>query len=402
MTIRLTLVLLLALAGGCVNQTVKSTSVPPLAQPPAPVPEAEVLDVGVAILDPGIAELKDDELVYPEIRRAEATFIAQELTATLEDVGAWGAVRVVPDSAQFTDLLVTGRILHSDGEHLELAVQVTDARGKSWIDKIYEGTTSRYAYDSPASADRDPFLLVYRKIANDMLLVFNNTSSRDRIAIRQVAELRFARNFAEDAFAGYLTQDKTGAYQIQRLPAENDPMLERVRTLRQRNYVFVDTLQGYYTGFSEEMYTPYQEWRKLSYDEVVAQRELQAEANQRLIAGAAAVVAGIAAQGSSSDYANAAGMVGIAGGAYLLKSGLEKRAESSIHSLAIEELGQSLSAEITPRVIELEDRTVRLSGSVEDQYSQWRELMADIYATEIGALNPPSASTSSEDTADAG
>lgn len=402
MTIRLTLVLLLALAGGCVNQTVKSTSVPPLAQPPAPVPEAEVLDVGVAILDPGIAELKDDELVYPEIRRAEATFIAQELTATLEDVGAWGAVRVVPDSAQFTDLLVTGRILHSDGEHLELAVQVTDARGKSWIDKTYEGTTSRYAYDSPASADRDPFLLVYRKIANDMLLVFNNTSSRDRIAIRQVAELRFARNFAEDAFAGYLTQDKTGAYQIQRLPAENDPMLERVRTLRQRNYVFVDTLQGYYTGFSEEMYTPYQEWRKLSYDEVVAQRELQAEANQRLIAGAAAVVAGIAAQGSSSDYANAAGMVGIAGGAYLLKSGLEKRAESSIHSLAIEELGQSLSAEITPRVIELEDRTVRLSGSVEDQYSQWRELMADIYATEIGALNPPSASTSSEDAADAG
>ena len=179
-------------------------------------------------------------------------------------------------------------------------------------------------------------------------------------------------------------------------------MLERVRTLRQRNYVFVDTLQGYYTGFSEEMYTPYQEWRKLSYDEVIAQRELQAEANQRLIAGAAAVVAGIAAQGSSSDYANAAGMVGIAGGAYLLKSGLEKRAESSIHSLAIEELGQSLSAEITPRVIELEDRTVRLSGNVEDQYSQWRELMADIYATEIGALNPPVSDSDQPDSPDAG
>ena len=361
-----------------------------------------MLDVGVAILDPGITDLKDDEPVYPEIRRAEATFIARELTATLEGVGAWGAVRVVPDGDQFTDLLVTGRILHSDGEHLALAVQVTDARGQPWIDKTYEGTTSRYAYDSPASADRDPFLLVYRQIANDMLKVFNSSSGRDRIAIRQVAELRFARNFAEDAFADYLVQDKAGTYRIQRLPAENDPMLERVRTLRQRNYVFVDTLQGYYTGFSEEMYTPYQEWRKLSYDEVIAQRELQAEANQRLIAGAAAVVAGIAAQGSSSDYANAAGMVGIAGGAYLLKSGLEKRAESSIHSLAIEELGQSLSAEITPRVIELEDRTVRLSGNVEDQYSQWRELMADIYATEIGALNPPVSDSDQPDSPDAG
>ncbi|MDG2442747.1 MAG: hypothetical protein P8M13_05790, partial [Luminiphilus sp.] len=359
------------------------------------IPDAQVLDVGVAILDPGISELQDDDRVYPEIRRAEATFIARELTTTLEEVCAWGAVRVVPDTSQFTDLLITGKILHSDGEHLELAVEVTDARGKQWIEKTYEGVTSRYAYENRATADRDPFLLVYRQIANDMLTVFNRTSGRDRLAIRQVAELRFARTFAQDAFQDYLAEDETGLYTIRRLPAENDPMLERVRNLRQRNYVFVDTLQGYYTGFSEDMYTPYQEWRKLSYDEVVAQRELQSEANQRLIAGAAAVIAGIAAQGSSSDYANTAGVVGIAGGAYLLKSGLEKRAESSIHSLAIEELGQSLSAEITPRVIELEDRTVRLSGNVEDQYNQWRELMADIYATEIGALDMPDAQADS-------
>ena len=389
MITRAILLLLAVMLTGCVNQTVKSTSVPPLAQPPQPIPDAQVLDVGVAILDPGIGELQDDERVYPEIRRAEATFIARELTTTLEEVGAWGAVRVVPDTSQFTDLLVTGKILHSDGEHLELAVKVTDARGTPWIEKTYEGVTSRYAYENRATADRDPFLLVYRQIANDMLVVFNRTSAQERIAIRQVAELRFARTFAQDAFQDYLAQDKNGIYNIQRLPAENDPMLERVRNLRQRNYIFVDTLQGYYTGFAEDMYTPYQEWRKLSYDEVVAQRELQSEANQRLIAGAAAVIAGIAAQGSSSDYANTAGVVGIAGGAYLLKSGLEKRAESSIHSLAIEELGQSLSAEITPRVIELEDRTVRLSGNVEDQYGQWRELMADIYATEIGALDMP-------------
>ena len=395
MTLRITLLLLALLLSGCVNQTVKSTSVPPLAQPPQPIPDAQVLDVGVAILDPGIGELQDDDRVYPEIRRAEATFIARELTTTLEEVGAWGAVRVVPDTRQFTDLLVTGKILHSDGEHLEVAVTVTDARGIPWIEKTYEGVTSRYAYENRATADRDPFLLVYRQIANDMLTVFNRTPARDRMAIRKVAELRFARTFAQDAFQDYLTQDEAGVYKIQRLPAENDPMLERVRNLRQRNYVFVDTLQGYYTGFSEDMYTPYQEWRKLSYDEVVAQRELQTEANQRLIAGAAAVIAGIAAQGSSSDYANTAGVVGIAGGAYLLKSGLEKRAESSIHSLAIEELGQSLSAEITPRVIELEDRTVRLSGNVEDQYDQWRELMADIYATEIGALDMPDAQAES-------
>jgi len=370
---------------GCVSQTVKSTSVPALDQPQQIVPENEVLDVGVAIFDPGIDDLQDDEQVYPEIRRAEATFIARELTEVLEDVGAWGAVRVVPDESQFTDLLVTGRIVHSDGERLALAVKVTDATGEIWIDKTYEGTTSRYAYDQRASNQQDPFLLVYRLIANDMLEEFNSASPKQRVTIRRVAELRFARAFAADAFTDYLQEDD-GEYRLKRLPAESDPMLERVRNLRLRNYVFVDTLQGHYDGFSEEMYTPYQEWRKLSFDEVIAQRELQQEANARLIAGAAAVVAGIAAQGSSSGYARTAGAVGIAGGGYLLKSGLEKRAESSIHSLAIEELGQSLQAEITPRVIELEDRTVRLSGSAEDQYAQWRELMADLYAAEMGEL----------------
>ena len=381
-------IILLTTLTACVTETKRSSYVPPINQPKTLIPEAQVLDVGVAILDPGIAELTDDDAVYPEIRRAEATFIAKELAKTLEEVTAWGAVRIVPDGNQFTDLLIKCKILHSDGEHIELEVNVTDATGRQWIDKSYEDTASIYAYTHPV-ANQDPFLVLYRQIANDMLLIFNNLTTQERESIRQVAELRFARNFAQDSFANYLAKDNNGKYKIQRLPAENDPMLNRVRNLRQRNYVFVDTLQGYYTGFSEEMYSPYQEWRKLSFEEVVAEREAKAEANRELIAGAAAVIAGIAAQSSSSDYANAAGIAGIAGGGYLLKSGMQKRSMASIHSAAIQEMGQYLSAEITPRVIELEDRTVQLSGSVEDQYGQWRELMADIYATEIGELDMP-------------
>ena len=70
----------------------------------------------------------------------------------------------------------------------------------------------------------------------------------------------------------------------------------------------------------------------------------------------------------------------------MLKSGLEKRAEAQIHVEALEELGMSLEAEITPSVIELEDRTVMLSGNVEDQYDQWRGLLAELYPAEIGRL----------------
>ena len=383
------LLLALSLLTGCVTETVKSTSVPVLDAPATPVPDAELLDVGVVILDPGISSVEDEEQVYPEVRRAEATFMATELADVLTEQGGWGAVRVVPDERQFSDLLVRGTILQSDGEALELKIRVSDARGTLWLDKRYTGITSRYAYEQGTRAKQDPFLSVYRMIANDMLAAFQRLPADERTTIRRVAEMRFARDFANGAFADYLDEDPSGQVSLRRLPSEEDPMLARVRGLRQRHYVFVDTLQGHYTGFSDDMYAPYQEWRKASYEETVALRELETEAKREMIAGGAAILAGIVAQSSGSSMTRSAGAIGVVGGGALLKRGLEKRAESNIHSLALEELGQSLDAEITPRVIELEDRTVRLTGNVEDQYDQWRELLADIYAAELAALEPP-------------
>ena len=387
--------LALSLLTGCVTETVKSTSVPVLDAPDTPVPDAELLDVGVVILDPGISSVEDEEQVYPEVRRAEATFMATELADVLAEQGGWGAVRVVPDERQFSDLLVRGTILQSDGEALELKIRVSDARGTVWLDKRYTGITSRYAYEQGTRTKQDPFLSVYRMIANDMLAAFQRLPAEERTTIRRVAEMRFARDFASGAFADYLNEDPSGQVTLRRLPSEEDPMLARVRGLRQRHYVFVDTLQGHYAGFSDDMYTPYQEWRKASYEETVALRELENEAKREMIAGGAAILAGIVAQSSGSRMTRSAGAIGVVGGGALLKRGLEKRAESNIHYLALEELGQSLDAEITPRVIELEDRTVRLTGNVEDQYDQWRELLADIYAAELAALEPPQPKTPS-------
>ena len=38
-----------------------------------------------------------------------------------------------------------------------------------------------------------------------------------------------------------------------------------------------------------------------------------------------------------------------------------------------------------------------LSGNVEDQYNQWRELLADIYRAEIGALELPASDQATTD-----
>jgi hypothetical protein len=394
--VALTLAVLLS---ACVSKTIKSTSVPGVKTASTQVSEELLLDVSIVVFDPGLDDYDEDQQVYPEVRKAEARYMPGLLSEALQDSGAWGAVRVVPSKEQITDLLVEGEILYSDGEELQLEITATDSRGYVWLDKKYTGKSSRYAYKVTTRSTHDPFQAVYNTIANDLLEELEELRPKDRENVRLVTELLFARSFSPDAFDGYLEQDRKGRYLVMRLPAENDPMLERVQAIRERDRVFVDTMQEYYVNFDERMTDPYQEWRRLSYEESVALQELKAESTRRLVAGTVAILAGIAgASSGDSSMTRTAGQVAIVGGGFLLKSGLEKRNEAQIHVEALEELGMSLEAEITPQVIELEDRTVMLSGNVDDQYSQWREVLADIYRTEIGELELPEDSAATTDT----
>ena len=388
----------------CVSQTITTNEIPRVETPSAPVAEQQLLDVGIAIFDPGIDDYEEGEQTYPEVRKAEARYMPFLLSEAMQESGAWGAVRVVPNPEQINDLVVRGKILHSDGEELQLHITAVDSLGQVWLDKDYTGVASRYAYQVTKRNDFDPFQAVYNTIANDLLQQQEQQSLAQREKIRLVTELRFARSFAPEAFDGYLAESDKGTYEVLRLPAEGDPMLERVTSIRERDQMFIDTLQEYYRSFGDQMQVPYEEWRKQTYEEAVALQELQAESTRQLIAGGLAIIAGIAGatQGDSSTT-RTAGQVAVIGGGFLLKSGLEKRNEAQIHVQALEELGMSLEAEITPSVIELEDRSVTLSGNVEDQYAQWRELLADIYAAEVGAVELPAGSappTAAIDTTD--
>ena len=395
----LTAVALMVSLAGCVSQSVKSTSVPSVKGASSEVTEALLLDVGIAVFDPGLDDYDEDERVYPEVRKAEARYMPNLLSEAMQNSGAWGAVRVVPDTQQITDLMVRGKILESDGEELQLQITATDSRGYVWLDKKYTGNASGYAYRMTTRSSFDPFQTVYNTIANDLLQRLEELRPEDRENVRVVTELLFARSFSPDAFEGYLGENRKKHHVVLRLPAEGDPMLDRVRTIRERDQLFIDTLQEYYVNFDAQMDGPYQEWRKLSYQEAMALKELKAESTRRLIAGGVAILAGIAGASSGDSTATrTAGNVAIIGGGYLLKSGLEKRNEAQIHVEALEELGMSLEAEITPQVIELDDRTVMLSGNVEDQYAQWRKVLEEIYRAEVGSLALPDDPASATDT----
>lgn len=386
---RYTLISTFLLLAACNTTSVRTTGFPRAVQEAELIPEDELTDVGIGIFHPGVDALSGEEDgVFVEVRNAEARFMPFKLMETLQRTGNWGVVRVIPDRQSEMDLWVDAEILKSDGEALELDVKVADATGKTWYTRKYKETASKYAYDLRRGSRQEPFQGIYNRIANDMLAFRRQLSSDEVLIIRTTTELKFARHFSPEAFSDHLTADGKGHYTIVRLPAENDPQLEWIRKFRERDYVFVDTIQEFYGSFVLKMEEPYRSWRSESYFETMALKETRRSANAKIIGGAAAVIAGIFGAASDSEVAQGAGYVGIGAGAYLVKEGLGEREESKMHSEALRELGASLNAEVQPHTITLEDRTVTLSGTVDDQYGQWRAILRDIYQTETGQSLP--------------
>lgn len=368
---------LLAFAG-CAS--LPPTPVPELATPTRELPENALPDVNIITFNPGQTS---GEFVYPQVRKTEARLIPAKLARAMQSTGAWGAIRVVPSAKQRADLMVRGKIIESDGEQLRLHIQAIDAAGNRWLDKNYRGVAGTDSYLPSASAD-DPFRAVYYHIANDLLKAQNRYSEQELTKIRLINDMRFAQSFSPEAFDRFLSRDSSGRYQLESLPAVNDPMLERVRRLRERDHLFVDTLQGHYDNFEGEVNKHYQEWRSQSFKERQALRQLRAQGTVQMIGGIAAIVGGISAATSNNPRTRAGSDAAIMIGSQVLMKGMQTRGEATIHAQALEELGASLNAELAPQVISFDEHTVTLSGSVEEQYAQWRELLATMYAEEMG------------------
>ena len=375
---------------GCATHTVKTTSYTPIIQDSQNINEDFLLDVGVAIFDPGIDELDDDQeqLTNQQVRLAESRYAPYLLSETLQRSANWGIVRLMPNANSPMDVFINGVILESNGETMSMRVSVSDSTGRQWYQKEYEQAISQFSYDPSQRQQNDPFQILYNNIANDLLeWRQKNISEPDITEIRTVSEMLFAKRFSSQVFDSYLAQDRNGVYQITSLPSDDDPLLQRIRDIRERDFMFIDTVQDYYATYVRQMRLPYDSWREQSYHETIELRELEASARRRFIAGAATVVAGIAAATQGSNYGTQiGGAAAVGAGAYLIRSGFDKRAEAQMHMEALEELGQSLEDEVAPQVISLEDRSITLTGSVEEQYEQWREILADLYAAEVGQL----------------
>lgn len=371
------------------------------------IPPEQLLDVGVRLFDENVPEdekKREEEHIFPEVRKAEARYFPMQIRNTLESTGHWGQVRVMPQDAEALDVYVSGRILESNGQMLRLDITVADATGRVWFEREYEQPADTRSYKDTTGRPRDPFQNLYSTLANDMLAYRQQLAAADLENIRRVAELKFASDLAPYAFESYLAQDKkSGAYRIVRLPAENDPLLMRMDRIRERDYALLDTINEHYALFADNMAEPYTNWRRYSYAELEAEDEARRASITRKLLGAAAIVGGLVVGSEANSYAGQAAATGaIFGGAYAVKSGFDKGAEVKMHSDSLRQLGESFQAEVQPMVVEVEGRTLQLKGSAEEQFNEWRRLLRELYENETGLSAPPPAASTAEPAAASG
>jgi hypothetical protein len=327
--------------------------------------EENLVDVGLLIFDPGIPvdESSHSKLgIFPEIRKSEAKYMPVILREVLIGSGEWGVVRVLPEVLESSELLVTGTILHSDGQRLELHIAARDAIGVRWLDKKYSGATTPADY--PVTVPGDPYLTVYQQIASDLLLVRRQKSVKQLAAIREVALMRYASELAPGVFASYLTRTPDGEYKLVRLPAEDDPMLARIIRIRNQEYLFIDTVDEQYARLSEEMAPTYHLWRQFGVEQAVFRDDFKQRVSSR------------DSQGRRGSFV-------------ALEQTYNAYKLSKIHEQDLDELALGFNNEVAPTVMEVSGTVFKLSGTLDTQYAEWRDILQRIFALETGLMPAP-------------
>ena len=372
---------------GCSTVIVRRVDMQPPKQASEPIPEEQLLDVGVVVFDSNIPELYDELIeanITPEVRQAEANWIANYTKDYLQATGNWGAVRAIPEPSLAVDILITGRILHSDGDRQVLEVKVTDSRGVVWLEEVLEGLASKYAYEPGVPYEIDPFQTNYRELSDKMLAYQESLATEDILEIRNTTLVRYGKAVVPEAFGDYVIEEKNGRHTLIRKPTPDDPTMANVAQLLERELILVDTLDEYFDRFANDMHESYWHWRGETYSEAIALREETSRSKTRLTSGILLAVLGALAQRQSGGITEIGGYAGVIGGATEILGGIQDRANAKIHQERLQELGISAGQELSPVTIELENATISLQGTYEEQFEKAIKYIRESFLREQG------------------
>lgn len=335
--------------------------------------EDELLDIGIGVFTNEHREVDSEtygDWVFSEIRDNERHYLPYLLRNILQQSNQWGAIRVLPQNDPSVDLFVEGIVHQSDGTRLVLELSATDSTGRVWLEQIYadealaqdypDSTRLRSASQLETDQLEEPFDDLYEQIANDLLKAREAMTRDQLINIKRVSNLVYAADLSPETFGQMLATDAEGRLQVASLPADDDPMSNRVAEMRRRHHLFIDTVDEYYEALFEEMEASYLVWRRYSYDQI---DETQT--------GAEPVDQGLFSSTSNS---------------LTLIQQYNRFRWSKIYQQEFLELANGFNREIAPAILELNKNVHGLSGTMEEQYLQWRDILRQLFALEIGEV----------------
>ena len=346
----------------------------------------QTLDVNIIEFNPGITGSPADyeeNGIWPELRRAESRKFAIDLKTSLKKTKSFSGIYVTPDQRYLADVSVSGKILKSNGRDLQLEISVKDSTGKTLINKkSYKGKVEKGYYNNLRNKGKNPFEeLVFDKIAADII---KSLQRQDLDNIKLITELRFAREMNPSSFNDAVIEKNKIVF-ANFIPASNDPMYLRSKNVRSKDLYFRENMQTTYNDFVSNMSESYDIWKKASYDATIKAEEAKSAATWKGVLGAAILIGGAIAMGDSMDgyYMDGgqyiAGFTGAMLGAGLLDSALGDNEEAKVHKETILEVSKSFDSDIAPSVIEMEEKTVKLDGTLTQQFIQWQEVLKEIY-----------------------
>ena len=350
------------------------------------------LDVIIPVFDPGLPEDPDDyedENIWPEIRRAEANRFAYKLKEKLDETGQFGSVRVAPDRTATGDLYILGQIKESNGEEVEIAVEVIDISGREWLDKSFDHEVSETFHKNYRNRGKDSYDPLFEKIATEIAEELNGHESKELEDLHYLSDIRFGANFSDSKFMQYIKIEED-QFKLVGKPSDQDPMFRRVKAIRVRDQLFIDGLQNNYAAFSTKMNDSYLMWQNQSLLEIKAKRAANRKAIAQGLGGVAllalGILSGVAGANSNSVFAQSGGltgaMLGVAGGISLISESFSTSAEAKVHRDTLNELGRSVDLEMAPKVIAFNKASVELTGNAREQFIQWRTFLQKIYSEE--------------------
>jgi hypothetical protein len=290
------------------------------------------------------------------------------LRNTLLEANQWGAVRVLPSNDPSVDLQIKGSVLASDGKQIVLHVIATDSAGRVWLNQEYADIAiesdfpadTRYSQGSPFDSTTfvEPFQDIYNQISNSLVEFRQNLTEQQIINLKRISQMVYATDLAPESFQRNLIKDgESQLLSLVSLPAKEDPMIERVNDMRVRHHLFIDTVDEYYASLFEKMQPAYVLWRKYSFERINEELE---------------------SRSIPYDYQD----YGRSGRYLTLTQRYDRYRWSKIFEMEYQDISAGFNNEVAPAILTLNEEVHGLSGTMEEQYIQWRRILRQLFGLE--------------------